>query len=186
MAVGERGEILIDDWGRTTNARIYAAGDVTLGPQFVYVAAHEGSVAADNALNDANRAFDLRVVPAVTFTTPAIATVGLTAAEAKAEGLTVKTSVLPASAVPRAIVNRDPHGVFKLVADAATNRIVGVHVVAENAGDVIYAGVLAVKFNLTVSDLTETLAPYLTMAEGLKLAAQAFGRDVSKLSCCAA
>ncbi len=186
VAVGERGEILVDDWGRTTNGRIYAAGDVTLGPQFVYVAAYEGSVVADNALNDANRAFDLRVVPGVTFTTPAIATVGLTEAEATAEGLSVKTSVLPASAVPRAIVNRDTHGVFKIVADATTNRIVGVHVVAENAGDVIYAGVLAVKFNLTVSDLTETLAPYLTMAEGLKLAAQTFSRDVSKLSCCAA
>ena len=57
---------------------------------------------------------------------------------------------------------------------------------SENAGDVIYAAVLAVKFGLTVRDVAETLAPYLTMAEGLKLAAQSFGRDVSKLSCCAA
>lgn len=111
---------------------------------------------------------------------------GLTEAEARAAGYEVKASTLPAETVPRALVNRDTHGAFKIVADAASDRVLGVHVVAENAGEVIYAGVLAVKFNLTVRDLVETLAPYLTMAEGLKLAAQTFGRDVSKLSCCAA
>ena len=110
---------------------------------------------------------------------------GLTEAQAKEKGYDVKASVLPASAVPRAIVNRETWGVFKIVADAATDQILGVHVVAENAGDVIYAGVLAVKFHLTVQDLVETFAPYLTMAEGLKLATQTFGRDVHRLSCCA-
>ncbi len=185
VKLGQRGEIVIDDLARTTNPKVYAAGDVTIGPQFVYVAAYEGSLAADNALNGVERRLDLRVVPGVTFTNPAIATVGLTEAQARAAGYEVKTSVLPAKAVPRALVNRDTHGVFKIVADAATDRILGVHVVAENAGDVIYAGVLAVKFNLTVRDLVETLAPYLTMSEGLKLAAQTFGKDVTKLSCCA-
>lgn len=186
VKTGDRREIVVDDFGRTSNPRVYAAGDVTLGPQFVYVAAYEGALAAENALNGAERRLDLRAVPGVTFTNPAIATVGLTEAQVRAAGHQVKASVLPASAVPRALVNRDTHGVFKIVADSETDRILGVHVVAENAGDMIYAGVLAVKFNLTVRDLTETLAPYLTMSEGLKLAAQTFGRDVSKLSCCAA
>ncbi|MBI3979410.1 MAG: mercury(II) reductase [Chloroflexi bacterium] len=186
VQLGGRGEVVIDEYGRTTNPRIYAAGDVTLGPQFVYVAAYEGKLAAENALTNANRRLDLRTVPAVTFTNPAIATVGLTEAQARAAGYAARTAVLPASAVPRALVNRETHGVFKIVADEATDRILGVHVVAENAGDVIYAGVLAVKLNLTVRDLVDTLAPYLTMSEGLKLAAQTFGRDVSKLSCCAA
>lgn len=185
VKLGQGGEIVIDEHARTTNPKVFAAGDVTIGPQFVYVAAYEGALAADNALNGAERRLDLRVVPAVTFTNPAIATVGLTEAQARAAGHEVKSSVLPAKAVPRALVNRDTHGVFKIVADAATDRILGVHVVAENAGDVIYAGVLAVKFNLTVRDLVETMAPYLTMSEGLKLAAQTFGKDVSKLSCCA-
>ena len=81
----------------------------------------------------------------------------------------MKTSVLPLDAVPRAIVNRETTGVFKLVADAETLKVLGVHIVSENAGDVIYAASLAVKFGLTIEDLTETLAPYLTMAEGLKL-----------------
>ncbi|MDP2659204.1 MAG: FAD-dependent oxidoreductase, partial [Dehalococcoidia bacterium] len=185
VKLGRRGEIVIDEHARTTNPKVFAAGDVTIGPQFVYVAAYEGALAADNALNATERRLDLRVVPAVTFTNPAIATVGLTEARAREAGHEVKTSVLPAKAVPRALVNRDTHGVFKIVADAASERILGVHVVAENAGDVIYAGVLAVKFNLTVRDLVETFAPYLTMSEGLKLAAQGFDRDITKLSCCA-
>lgn len=97
----------------------------------------------------------------------------------------MKTSVLPLDAVPRALVNRETTGVFKLVADAKTMKILGAHVVAENAGEVIYAATLAVKFGLTVEDLRETMAPYLTMAEGLKLAALTFDKDISKLSCCA-
>ncbi len=186
VALGDGGEVMIDEHGRTSNPLIYAAGDVTLGLQFVYVAAYEGSLAAENALNGNRRRLDLSVVPGITFTDPPIATVGLTEAQARAAGYTVKSSVLPAKAVPRALVNRDTHGVFKIVADEASDRILGVHIVAENAGDVIYAGLLAVKFKLTVADMVETLAPYLTMGEGLKLAAQTFGRDVAKLSCCAA
>lgn len=87
--------------------------------------------------------------------------------------------------VPRAIVNRDTIGIIKLVVNKETLKILGVHIVAENAGEVIYGATLAVKFNLTVDDLKDTLAPYLTMAEGLKLAALAFDKDVSLLSCCA-
>ncbi len=185
VGVGPRGEVLVDEQLRTSNPRVFAVGDVTLGPQFVYVAAYEGAIAADNALGG-SREVDLTTVPGVIFTTPSVATVGLTEAQARASGLDVKASVLLAGAVPRALANRATAGVFKLVADAKTDRILGAHVVAENAGEVIYAATLAVKFRLTIADLTSTFAPYLTMAEGLKLAALTFGRDVSKLSCCAA
>ena len=185
LTVGIRGEILVDDRLRTSNPRVFAAGDVTLGPQYVYVAAYEGALAAENALGG-DRVLDLRAVPGVTFTTPSIATVGLTEQAAREAGRDVKATTLALDAVPRALVNRDPHGLFKVVADAHTDEVLGVHVVAENAGDVIYAGVLAVRFHLTVRDLTDTFAPYLTMSEGLKLAAQSFTRDPSKLSCCSA
>lgn len=185
VEAGSRGEIIIDDYSKTTNACIYAAGDVTLGPQFVYVAAYQGGVAAENAIGGLNKRLNLEVVPGVTFTAPSIATVGLTEKQAKEKGYEVKTSVLPLDAVPRALVNRETTGVFKLVADSKTLKLLGAHVVAENAGDVIYGATLAVKFGLTVEDLRETLAPYLTMAEGLKLAALTFDKDVSKLSCCA-
>ncbi|EGQ3441291.1 TPA: mercury(II) reductase [Staphylococcus pseudintermedius] len=185
VETGKNNEILINDFGQTSNEKIYAAGDVTLGPQFVYVAAYEGGIITDNAIGGLNKKIDLSVVPAVTFTNPTVATVGLTEEQAKEKGYDVKTSVLPLDAVPRAIVNRETTGVFKLVADAETLKVLGVHIVSENAGDVIYAASLAVKFNLTIEDLTETLAPYLTMAEGLKLAALTFDKNVSKLSCCA-
>ncbi len=185
VKVGKRGEVVVNEYLRTTNHRIYAAGDVTMGPQFVYVAAYEGAIVADNAVNGSQKKIDLSAVPGVTFTSPAIATVGLTEEQAAYDGYEVLTSVLPLDAVPRALVNRETTGVFKLVADANTRKILGAHVVAENAGDVIYAAVLAVKFGLTIEDLRSTLAPYLTMAEGLKLATLTFDKDVSKLSCCA-
>lgn len=185
VELGSRGEVVVNEYLRTSNHLVYAAGDVTLGPQFVYVAAYEGAIVADNTVGGMERKIDLTVVPGVTFTSPAIATVGRTEEEAKMEGIDVITSVLPLDAVPRALVNRETTGVFKLVADTQTRKILGVHIVADNAGDVIYAGVLAVKFGLTIDDLRSTLAPYLTMAEGLKLATLTFDKDVSKLSCCA-
>lgn len=184
---GERGEPLVDEKLMTSNPKVYAAGDVTLGPQFVYVAAYEGKIAAQNALklSDIPQSVDLRVVPAVTFTQPAVASVGITEEEADKQGIAVKTSVLPLDAVTRALANRDTQGVFKLVAQAEGGKILGAQVVSENAGEVIYAATLAVKFGLTIDDLTSTLAPYLTMAEGLKLTALTFDKDVNKLSCCA-
>ncbi len=185
VEVGKRNEIIINDFGQTRNEKIYAAGDVILGPQFVYVAAYEGGIVADNTIGGLNKRFDLSVVPGVTFTNPGIATVGLTEEQAVEEGYAIKTSVLPLDAVPRALVNHETTGVFKIVADAKTLKVLGVHIVAENAGDVIYAATLAVKFGLTVGDLKDTLAPYLTMAEGLRLTALTFDKDVSKLSCCA-
>lgn len=185
VKIGDLGEILVNEYLRTSNHRIYAAGDVTMGPQFVYVAAYEGAIVAENAVNGSEKKVELTVVPGVTFTNPAIATVGLTEEQAKSSGYEVLTSVLPLDAVPRALVNRETTGVFKLVADAKTRKILGAHIVAENAGDVIYSAVLALKFGLTIEDLRSTLAPYLTMVEGLKLAALTFDKDVSKLSCCA-
>ncbi len=185
--LGPKGEPIVDATLMTTNPRIYAAGDVTLGPQFVYVAAYEGKAAAQNALGlrQPHTAVELNVVPSVIFTQPAIATVGLTETAAQQQGLAIKSAVLPLDAVTRALANRETRGLFKMVADDETGRIRGVQVVADNAGEVIYAATLAVKFGLTVSDLTETLAPYLTMAEGLKLTALTFNKDVDKLSCCA-
>ena len=186
VELDERGAVRVDEGLGTSNPRVWAVGDVTLGPQYVYVAAHEGAMAADNALSGGGKTLDFSALPGVMFTDPQVATVGFTEARARAAGWEVETSVLPLKAVPRALVNRDTLGVVKLVAQKDTGRLLGAHVVAENAGDVIYAATLAVRFGLTVSDLADGFAPYLTMSEGLKLAAQTFGRDVSKLSCCAA
>lgn len=182
----ERGAVNVDGSMRTTNPRIWAAGDVTGAAQFVYVAAAQGSLVADNAIGKADRPFDVNALPRVTFTSPQIASVGMTVDEAEAAGHPVDSRVLDLSAVPRALVDRDVRGLVKLVDDAESGRVLGVHVLADSAGDVILAGVYAVKSGMTITEVAETWAPYLTMAEGLKLAAQTFTRDVSKLSCCAA
>ena len=186
IARDERGRLVLDEELRTTNPRVFAAGDVTGSPQFVYVSAAHGTLAADNAINDAGRRVDYTALPRVTFTHPNIAAVGLTEAEAQAAGHDVDVRVLELKDVPRAIVTGETRGLIKLVAERGSGRVLGVHAAAPGAGDVILAGVYAVKFGLSVQDLAETWAPYLTMAEALKLAAQTFTSDVARLSCCAA
>lgn len=181
-----QGSIVVDSRLHTTNPRVWAAGDVTGSPQFVYVAAYQGALAAENALLGSDRPMDLTALPRVTFTAPQLATVGLTEAAAAEAGHRVKTAVLPLDAVPRALVNRETTGLIKLVAEADTDRLLGATVVADGAGEVIQSAVLGVKFKITTAELAATFHPYLTMAEGLKLAAQSFTRDVHRLSCCAA
>ncbi len=185
VAIGPRGEALTDGYLQTSQPHIYAAGDVTLGPQFVYVAAYEGQIAADNALSAAARTIDLSVVPGVIFTAPGIAAVGLTEEQARKKNYEVITATIPLEAVPRALANHETGGVFKLVADVQSRKLLGAHIAAENAGEVIYSALLAIKYGITIEDLCATFAPYLTMAEGLKLAALTFTKDISKLSCCA-
>ena len=139
-----------------------------------------------NAFFSGSREMDYRHLPRVTFTSPAIAAVGMTDQEAVDSGIQCTCSVLPLAYVPRAIVNRDTHGLVKIVADATSRRVLGVHILAEGAGDMVLAATYALDAGMTVDQLATTWCPYLTMAEGIKLAAQAFDRDVSKLSCCAA
>lgn len=87
--------------------------------------------------------------------------------------------------VPRALVARDTRGLIKLIADRASDRLLGAHILAPEAGEMIQLAVLAMRFGLTVHELRETMFPYLTNAEGLKLATLSFEKDVAKLSCCA-
>jgi mercuric reductase len=129
---------------------------------------------------------DYTNLPRVTFTSPAIASVGLTDAQALTAGYRCDCRVLPLEYVPWAVVNRDTRGMVKLVADADTGRLLGVHAVADAAGELAAAGVYVLSAGMTVEQLAGLWSPYLTMAEALKLAAQTFTRDVSRLSCCAA
>ncbi len=181
-----RGAIEVDDQLRTTNRNVYAAGDVTGAPQFVYVSAYEGALAVDNALLGTVRAIDFRGLPKVTFTSPQLASAGLTESQAREAGFEVVTSILPIDAIPRALVNHDTAGLFKLVAEVKTGKLLGASIMADGAAEVIQSAVLAIKYGISIEDLASTFHPYLTMAEGLKLAAQTFTRDVHKLSCCAA
>jgi mercuric reductase len=180
-----RGAIVVDDRMRTSRSGVYAAGDVTDRDQFVYMAAYGAKLAALNALNGDSLAYDNSAMPWVVFSDPQVAGVGLTEAAAKASGHEVKTSVLPLDAVPRALAARDTRGLIKLVADAGTDRLLGGQILAPEGADSIQTLALALKFGMTTKALGETIFPYLTTVEGLKLAAQTFDKDVAKLSCCA-
>ncbi len=185
VKTGPVGEVIVDKYLRTSNNRIWAAGDVTGGPQFVYVAAAQGTLAADNAFSDTARVLDYTALPRVTFTSPALAAVGLTEAQATAAGIPTTARTLPLAHVPRALADHDIRGLITLVAHAETAQLIGAHILAEGAGEIITAATYALAAGLTVDQIATTWHPYLTMSEGLKLAAQTFTRDVATLSCCA-
>lgn len=180
----KRGGIIIDDHMRTNVENIYAAGDCTTQPQFVYVAAAAGSRAARNMTGD-DVAIDLSVMPAVVFTNPQVGTVGLTEQQAKDQGLDVESRTLALENVPRALANMDTRGFIKLVAEKDSGRIVGCQVLASEGGEIIQTATLAIRNRMTINDLADQLFPYLTMVEGLKLTAQTFNKDLKQLSCCA-
>jgi mercuric reductase len=185
VEVDGRGFIKVNDSLRTTNSQILAVGDVTGGPQFVYVAGAEGHLAAHNALTNSFDSVDYNGLPEVTFSDPQLASAGLTEAQALAKGYECDCRLLGFDNVPRGLVSHDTRGAIKLVADQATGKVLGVHALADGAGDLILAAVYAIKFGLTISDLASTWAPYLTTSEALRLVAQSFTTPVDQLSCCA-
>jgi len=185
VAVAPDGAVIVDDRMRTTRPGVYAAGDVTGRDQFVYMAAYGAKLAARNALNGDGLVYDNRAMPWVVFTDPQVAGVGMTETEARTRGIATKTSLVPLDQVPRALAARDTRGLIKLVADAQTDRLLGGQICAPEGADSIQTLALALKQGMTAKELGETLFPYLTTVEGLKLAAQGFGKGVAKLSCCA-
>ncbi len=180
----KNGAIVVNDKMETSIANIYAAGDCSNMPQFVYVAAAAGSRAGIN-MTGGDAKLDLSTMPAVIFTDPQVATVGLTEEQAISNGFDVMSRVLAMENVPRALANFETDGFVKLVADKPTGRILGAQILAHEGGEIIQSAALAIHNNMTVDDLAGQLFPYLTMVEGLKLCAQTFSKNVSELSCCA-
>lgn len=184
IETGRNGAIIIDDHMRTSVEHIYAAGDCTNQPQYVYVAAAAGTRAAIN-MTGGDARLDLTTMPAVVFTDPQVATVGLSEAQATAQGIEAENRMLELENIPRALANFDTRGFIKLVAEKETGRILGCQVLATEGGEIIQAAALALRNRMTVQELADQLFPYLTMVEGLKLCAQTFTKDVKQLSCCA-
>jgi mercury(II) reductase len=185
VAVSPKGGIVVDDRMRTSRTGVYAAGDVTGRDQFVYMAAYGAKIAAKNALNGDSLRYDNSATPGIVFTDPQVASVGLTEAGARAAGYAVRVSTIGLDQVPRALAARDTRGLIKLVADAGSGRLLGAHILAPEGADSIQTAALAITHGLTVRQLAETIFPYLTTVEGLKLAALSFDKEVAKLSCCA-
>ncbi len=181
----EDGAVKVNREMHTTARHVWAAGDVIGEPMLETIAAKEGATAAQNALGGTHKKIDFLPVPRAVFTSPQVASVGLTDREANEKGYKCACRTVEMSKVPKAITIRETRGLIKMVAENSTGRILGVHILADNAADIIHEGVLAVKHKLTVDDIIDTVHVFPTMAESIKLAATSFRKDLEKLSCCA-
>lgn len=185
QTAGDRRAIVVDGTMRTSAGHVWAAGDIARAPRRLETtAAKEGRMATDNALRGAGRKMTYDDVPSVVFTTPAVASVGLTDRQANLRGLDCRCVTIPIALVPKAAILGDTRGVIKMVIERASRRILGVHIVARYGEEAIHEAALAVKFAMTIDDIRDTAHVFPTMSEAIKLVATAFDRDVSKLSCC--
>ncbi|MFB9865613.1 mercury(II) reductase [Rufibacter immobilis] len=185
VTLEKTGHIKVNSLLETSVPNIYAIGDVTANPAFVYAAAYEGKLAVRNAFNGAQLNTEFSALPWVVFTDPQIAGVGLDEKEAEVLGIPYEVSRLPLSYVPRSIAALDTRGFIKLVRNTETDRFIGARIVAPEGGELISQITLAMRCGMTVEEVATTLYPYLTLSEGIKLAAIGFSKDIAKLSCCA-
>lgn len=185
VALDHRGFVQADKTLRTTAPGVFAAGDVLGEEMFVYTAAYEGALAAENALLDSFRVRDYTALPWVIFTDPQVAGVGLDERQAEQNGIEVDVAVLPLSHVPRCIAARDTRGFIKLIRDQTTDRLLGARILAPEGSELLMELSLAIKHAIPVKELASSFHAYLTLGEAVKLAAITFGKDVAKLSCCA-
>ena len=185
VELGDAGTIAVGEDLQTNVPGIYAAGDVIGEPAYVYAAAYEGALAAENALGSVTKARDYTAIPWVIFTDPQVAGVGLNERQAAEAGIEVDVSVLPLDQVPRALAARDTRGFVKLLRAHGEDRLVGARVLAPEGGEQIMEASLMVKFGLPISEVARHFHPYLTQGEAMKLAALGLDRDVKTLSCCA-
>lgn len=190
VAVGDRGQVRVDEYLRTSVPHIFAGGDVIgreTGSQMATpVGSQDGGIAAQNALSGGKpRAVNHRVIPRAIFTDPQVGLVGMTEAEAIAAGHRCWCNTVPMSLVPRAGAIRDTRGIIKMVADVETDEVLGVSMVGHSAGEVIHEAAMALRFRATIHDFIDLLHVYPTMAEALKIVAISRYKDPAKLSCCA-
>jgi pyruvate/2-oxoglutarate dehydrogenase complex dihydrolipoamide dehydrogenase (E3) component len=167
-----RGGIVVDDHQRTSVPGIWAAGDVSAGPMLTPIAQYQARVAIDDMYGDGARRVDYSVLPTAIFTDPELAGVGLTEDEAVEQGHDVDVVKHPLSSVTRAQYTHAKHGLFKIVFDRASRRVLGVHVVSRAASDIVGGLTPALKLGLTVDDLADMHHVYPSYSEGLKAAAE--------------
>ena len=167
-----RGGIPVDDHQRTNVAGIWAAGDVAAGPMLTPAAQYQARIAIDDMFGNGARRADYSVLPTAIFTDPELGCIGLTEAEAEQEGYDIDVVAHPLCALTRAQYSRTRHGLFKVVFDRSTRRVLGVHVVSRAASDIVGALAPALMRGATVDDLAYMHHVYPSYGEGLKAAAE--------------
>jgi dihydrolipoamide dehydrogenase len=168
---GARGEILVNEKMETNIEGIYAIGDVTGGILLAHTASKQGIVAASNACGKEKK-YDSSVVPAAIFTSPEIGSVGLREHQAKDKGINIKTGHFQFRALGKAHAMGEIAGMIKIVADADTDKVLGVHIIGPHASDIVHEGALAIKAGLTVKEVADMIHAHPTLAEGLMEAAE--------------
>lgn len=179
------GHIRVDENLQSNLSHIYAAGDCINTPAYVYTAAFEGKTAVENAFTGTDYKVDYSSLPWVVFTDPQVAGAGLDEEQAQAQNILFEVSKIELKDIPRAIAANDLRGFIKLIRNTETDKLIGARVIASEGGELIQQLSMAIKYGITIKELSESFYPYLTLSEGIKLAAITFGKDITKLSCCA-
>ncbi|TML29087.1 MAG: NAD(P)/FAD-dependent oxidoreductase [Actinobacteria bacterium] len=167
-----RGGVVVDGRQRTSVPGIWAAGDVAAGPMFTPTAQYQARIAVEDMFGNGARTADYSVLPTAIFTDPELGAVGLTEAEARARGYDVGVATHPVRAVTRAQYYGTKRGLYKIVYDRASRRVLGVHVVSRGASDIVGGLAVALGLGATVDDLAAVHHVYPSFSEGLKAAAE--------------
>jgi len=171
----ERGRVVVDHYYATNVPGIWAIGDVIAGPMLAHKAEDEGVAVAEILVGQAGHV-NYDAIPNVVYTYPEIATVGKSEEELKAAGVAYNVGKFPFSANGRAKVNLTPEGFVKILADAKTDRVLGVHMIGADAGNMIAEVVLAMEFGASAEDIARTCHAHPTLPEAVKEAAMAVGK----------
>ena len=172
VALDERGRVAVDDHFRTSVDGIFAIGDVIRGPMLAHKAEDEGVAVAELIAGQAGHV-NYGVIPNVIYTAPEVASVGQTEDELKAAGVAYTVGKFPFTANGRAKVNRTTDGFVKVLADAATDRILGVHMIGPHVGELIAEAAVIMEFGGSAEDLARTCHAHPTLTEAVKEAALA-------------
>jgi dihydrolipoamide dehydrogenase len=173
VEVGDRGIIQVDEYGRTAEDGVYAAGDVVGGFWLAHEAGHEGIIAVEHMAGEDPLPKDRNLVPRVTFCRPEVASFGLTKAQAEEEGYEVNETKFPFRAIGKALIEGEPNGFFKIVTDAETDLILGMHAIGPKVTDLITEGVFAKLVEGTAEEIGMTMHPHPSLSEVVGEAAMA-------------
>lgn len=186
VTVNDKGAIRVNAWYQTNVPHIYAVGDaVDLPKRLETTAGKEGSFATINLLTGVNqKKIDYDLVPSVVFTYPAVADVGILDEQVGARGIQCYCGTVYFDQLPKSLIIKDTRGAIKMVAEDKTNRIVGVHLIAPHAEELINEAMYILRARMTIDDVIDSLTVFPTLSEAIKLTALSFRTDISRLSCC--
>lgn len=185
IEINKRQAIVVNQYFQTSNKNIFAVGDATSMPlRLETTAGHEGTLAAENALKNAFLFIDYNTVPYTIFTDPQLAGIGVTEKQQLKQKKTCACRIIHLSNIPKAIIMKRTEGLIKMIIHPQTRQILGVHILAPNAGEIIAQAMTLIKNKNTIDDVIHSLPVFPTLSEAIKIAALSFKKDIAKLSCC--